>query len=196
MRKRTKTLWSEEEVAFLEDKAGVYTIQCIADEINRTPSAVRSKLNRMGYSSIRELNGSMSLLQLAKAVGVSRSVVERWIEEEDLPAKRRNYYFYKSNKMHYSIYPDEFWDWAEEHKSEINFAKIKRYAILPEPSWFAEERGQDLLLPENANRNWTPDEDKKLLSLVQKGKPYKVIAKNFGRSIRAVQTRMNRLRAD
>ncbi len=196
MEKRSETFWSEEEVAFLENKAGVYTIQCIAKKIDRTPSAVRSKLNRLGYSSIRELNGSMSLLQLAQAVGVSRSVVERWIEEEGLPATRRNYYFYKSNKMHYSIYPDEFWDWAEEHKNEINFAKIKRYTILPEPNWFEEERGQDMSLPENANRNWTTVEDKQLLSLVKKGEPYKVIAKYFGRSIRAVQTRMNRLRAD
>lgn len=192
---KTETMWEEDEITILEESAGFQSIESIARKLNRTPNAVRSKLNRLGITSIRELDGSMSLMQLAQALGVSRSVVERWIEEKNLPAMKKNYYYYKRNKVkHYSIYPDEFWEWAENHKDEINFAKIKRHTILPEPDWFEEERIKDLSKPKNANKNWTPSEDEQLLFLYKAGRSYSYIANHFGRSVRSVQARIGRLR--
>ena len=193
---KNEKIWNEKEIEILEEFAGFQSIESISRKLNRTPDAVRSKLNRLGITSIRELNGSMSLLQLAKALGVSRSVIERWIEEKNLPAMKKNYYYYKNNKVqHYSIYPDDFWRWAKDHKDEINFAKIERHAILPEPDWFEEERAKDLLSkPKNANKNWTPKEDEQLLFLYKTGQSYANIANFFGRSVRSVQARMNRLR--
>lgn len=192
---KTETFWREEEISILEESAGFQTIESIARKLNRTPNAVRSKLNRLGITSIRELNGSMSLMQLAKALNVSRSVVERWIEEKNLPATKKNYYYYKNNRMkHYSIYPDLFWEWAEKNKEEINFAKIKRHAILPEPDWFEAERVKDLSKPKNANKGWTNTEDEQLIFLFKSGKSYACIADFFGRSVRSVQARISRLR--
>lgn len=192
---KTETIWKEDEIIILEESAGFQSIESIARKLNRTPDAVRSKLNRLGITSIRELDGSMSLMQLARALNVSRSVVERWIEEKKLPAKKKNYYYYKSNKVqHYSIYPDEFWKWAENHKDEINFAKIQRHTILPEPDWFEEERMNDLSKPQNANKNWTTSEDDQLIFLYKTGQSYSYIANYFGRSVRSVQARIGRLR--
>ncbi len=192
---KNETTWNEEEITILEENAGFQSIESIARKLNRTPDAVRSKLNRLGITSIRELDGSMSLMQLAKALGVSRSVVERWIEEKKLPAVKKNYYYYRNNKIqHYSIYPDEFWKWAKHNKDEINFAKIQRHTILPEPEWFEEARVKDLSKPKNANKNWTAKEDEQLLFLYKTGQSYAHIAEYFGRSVRAVQARIGRLR--
>lgn len=133
-------LWSKDEIDILKENVGVQSIQSIAMNLKRSPHAVRSKLNRLGYTSIREFNGSMSLAELAKALDVSRCVIKRWIEEYDLPAKQKKYYYYDTKMVHYSIFPDEFWKWAEEHKHLINFSKITSYSILPEPGWLEEEK--------------------------------------------------------
>lgn len=192
---KNESYWKEEEVSLLEEYAGFHSIESIARKLNRTPHAVRSKLNRLGITSIRELDGSLSLMQLSKALNVSRSVILRWIEEKKLPARKKNYYYHKSGKIqHYSIYPDEFWEWAEKNKDEINFAKIERHAILPEPEWFEEERAKDLSKPKNANKNWTATEDEQLIFLYKSGQSYAKIAEYFGRSVRSVQARVSRLR--
>lgn len=191
---KSNDYWDKEEIMILEESAGERTIQSIARKLNRTPQAVRSKLNRLGFTSVRELNGSMSLMQLAKALGVSRSVVVRWINEYGLPATKKNYYFYHGKVRHYTIFPDEFWKWAEGHKEKINFARIDKYALLPEPEWVAHERKKDRKLPKKDKRHWTKEEDEILLSMYESGATYKEIAETLGRSIRSVPARMSRLR--
>lgn len=186
--------WSEKEVEILKENAGVQTIQGIARRLKRSPHAVRSKLNRLGHTSIRELNGSMSLTRLAEILDVSRCVIKRWIDDYGLPAHQRNYYYYSCKKVHYSIYPDEFWKWAENHRELINFRKIAPYSLLPEPEWLEEERRKNKMIPIKDQKNWTKDDDEKLLTLFYSGLKYKEIGLELGRSTRSVQSRMARIR--
>jgi transposase len=132
--------WTKEEVEYLIEHAGVYTLEYIGQKLNRSTKALLSKLNRLGYTNIREFNGYMSCRQLALALGVSRDVVVRWIENHGLPASKKNYIRKNSKLKHYFINPEEFWKWAEENQDKINFARVKRYEILPEPAWVEEKR--------------------------------------------------------
>src|SRR5699024_1337890 len=99
-------IWTNEEINLLKEWAGIYSVEGIANRLKRTPKGVLSKLNRLGITNMREVTGTMSLLQLANAVGVSRSVITRWIQIYKSPATKKNYYYYKTRKIeHYSIFP-------------------------------------------------------------------------------------------
>lgn len=189
-------IWTTEEINFLKEWVGIYSVEGIANRLQRTPKGVLSKLNRLGITNMREVTGTMSLLQLARAVGVSRSVITRWIQLYGLPAKKKNYYYYKTRKIeHYSIYPDEFWKWAEKNKDKINFANVKRYAILPEPEWFEAELRKDAAqIAKKHHRSWNELDDKRLLQMREKGLTAREIGEQLGRTARAVQARIARLR--
>jgi transposase len=187
--------WTKEEVEYLIEHAGVYTLEHIGQKLNRSTKALLSKLNRLGYTNIRELNGYMSCRQLALALGVSRDVVVRWIENHGLPASKKNYIRKNSKLKHYFINPEEFWKWAEENQDKINFARVKRYEILPEPAWVEQKRRTAYfsLQQKKRNKSWTKEEDQLLLKLLKENRTYKEIAEILDRSEKAVQMRKQRL---
>jgi transposase len=186
--------WTKEEVEYLIEHAGVYTLEHIGQKLNRSTKAILSKLNRLGYTNIREFNGYMSCRQLALALGVSRDVVVRWIENHGLPAFKKNYIRKNSKLKHYFINPEEFWKWAEQNQDKINFARVKRYEILPEPAWVEEKRRISYFsLDKKRNKSWTKEEDQLLLKLLKENRTYKEISEILDRSEKAVQMRKQRL---
>lgn len=195
MKKHAVKLWEDKEINYLLDKAGTSTILNISKKLNRSSKSVLGKLNSLGYTNIRQLNGTLSASFLAKALDVSHSTVIYWIENYGLPATKKNYYRYDTKIKHYSIYPEEFWEWARENKEKINFSKIDPYLILPEPAWVDEERKKDYFKKAlKSKKKWTRQEDQKLLMWKKAGLSYREISDRLERSIRSVQSRYLRLK--
>lgn len=42
------------------------------------------------------------------------------------------------------VYLDEFWKWAEQHRSFIDFSKLEPLALGKEPDWVPEQRKKEL----------------------------------------------------
>ncbi len=63
-------LWTKEEIAYLEDSWGTYSIKSIAKKLDRTVNAIKLKANRIGLSDPRlHFNGLE--VQLADVLQVS-----------------------------------------------------------------------------------------------------------------------------
>src|SRR5690625_2392612 len=97
--------------------------------------------------------------------------------------------------MIWMISYEDFWKWAEENKHMIDFARIERLAIGPEPDWVADKRKADELTklrkPQPHNTPWSNDEDEKLKWMLNQFRyTYNDISKEIGRSQGAIKRRM------
>lgn len=189
--------WSVEEEQLLLDRLGDSTIPSIARKLGRTTESVVRKLEKLGYYDIAFQTGGFRTYEFAGFIGVDSKTIHRWIKEEGLPAKQ----LYKDGKndqrnRYYYIYPDTFWRWAKVNKHLINFAKIERGVILPEPDWLdkqiALDRKQKAI---KSQAFWTPEEDRLIWRLFyQEGLTQEEIGKRVGRTRRGVQKRLSVLR--
>lgn len=142
--------WTDKEVDYLAERvgAGVNTIPHIAKRLRRSEDAVRSKLQRLGVI-VKHASDDMTVIDLSKALGVSRYTVDYWISDLGLKSFRRGPYRF--------INPAKFWKWAEKNKSRINWSKVHPLTFGIEPDWVQDLRGR----PERhltAKRRWTEKE--------------------------------------
>lgn len=69
------------------------------------------------------------------------------------------------------VYLDEFWKWAEQHRSFIDFSKLEPLALGKEPDWVPEQRKKDFQAFALQRKDpWTPDEDSRLKMLLKQHK--------------------------
>ncbi|MHC5917759.1 MAG: hypothetical protein ACYTXE_43865 [Nostoc sp.] len=76
--------WTDEELAFIEAKAEVYTVKQIASILKRrgyqrTPVAIYLKLNNLGYSARPTLD-NYSCQEIAQVLQLNFSTVTRWVK--------------------------------------------------------------------------------------------------------------------
>ena len=64
-----------------------------------------------------------------------------------------------------------FWEWAEQHRSFIDFSKLEPLALGKEPDWVAEQRRKDYQSFALQRKDpWSPDEDNNLIRLLKQQK--------------------------
>lgn len=181
--------WTREEEDILLELAGYKSFNYIAEKLNRTPYAIQSRLEHLGMSNIKDLSGSLSLSQISSYLNVEPKSVKNWIEKYDLPASRKalRLRIKDKSRLSYSIYPEDFWEWAESHKHLLNFYKIEKGTLLPEPDWFEEERRKDFYLPKRTNRQWTKNEERTLMQMLNANYSYEDISSRLERSIYSIK---------
>ena len=81
------TLWTKEEVAYLEDSWGTYSIKRIAKKLGRTVTAIKLKANRIGLSDPRLHFNGLTVLQLAEVLQVSYKTIESWHKRFAFPIR-------------------------------------------------------------------------------------------------------------
>ena len=193
--KRSGKRWTKEEDQELLDLIGTSQINYISSKLGRTEEAIYRRLERVGVRDITQHTGRFSTWQLADILQVDPKTITRWIHEEDLPAKQLWKNRIKDSKRrHYYIAPHEFWKWAKTHQHLINFHTIKRKILLPEPNWL-EYAIQQEKKAKRHQRLWTLKEDEFIWkAFYEKGMSQQEIGDHIGRSRRAVQRRLSRLR--
>lgn len=183
--------WEEEEEEILNRFYGEIPVYQIERKLDRR--GVIGKIEREKLGKGAEFKGYFTANQLSKTLNVDSHTVINWVNKYDLPHKRK---ILRYERKYILIEPPLFWKWAEQNKELINFSKIERRALLPEPDWLEEERRKDYFsIPKKQNKPWSPEQDRQLWHLrYKKGLMLKDIAKTLDRSYNAVQRRLKRLK--
>lgn len=182
--------WTSDELAYLEDKWGSTSIKAIAKRLGRSVEGVKLKAQREGLTDARFLYDGITVNQLSFALKKSYSTLKNWIKRYDFPAKGK--VFAQTERVLVVKYED-FWDWAEQHQAILNMAKLEPNLLGPEPEWVAEKRRADIMKANKSTRwqDWTPEDDKKLLSLVNAQKyTYPEICSMLNRSAGSIKRRL------
>lgn len=194
MEDRTQHTWTEEEIDLLGRKAGLYSYDGIGKVLGRTPGAIqRSLFEQFGTSSAKLAMGYLSCNQLAKSLNVDFHTVARWRDKHNLPLYHMQLAYARKDRKRktYYIFPEDFWKWAEDHKEFINFHRIERHCILPEPEWLEEEMKK----PNYKTGPYSEEEDEIVWYLYYNKAITQVeIAKKLNRTRSSVEKRLARLR--
>lgn len=189
----SKRRWTEEEVKYLEENVGSKSVQSIAKKLNRSIGGVRRKMFRLGMGCSKYETSLITLHELSALIEIHRNTLKKWVENYGLPVIRKATF---TTQKYTFVDPVKFWKWAENHKELINFYRIPKNALIPEPDWVDGMRKIDYYnKPLKLYKPWTAEEDTRLLSMVQARYKYREIAKVLKRSQRSVEKRMGALKA-
>jgi len=183
--------WKTPEKNQLIELIGIYTIPAIAEKLGRNEGGIVRKLEKLKIST-RNSRDEVTAYALASILHVDSHTVLLWIDKYGLPHSRRITKFERQNIF---IKPERFWVWAKINKQRINFSKIPKHALPPEPEWVEGERKKDrAIIPARHQQVWTPEEDHRLLCMTAKRIPQKDIGKALNRPTGGVQKRLAFLR--
>lgn len=183
--------WTAEEDEYLINTYGKYELERIAKYLDRNKESLMRRLHRLGMAKAKECLG-ITAYELAAALKVDVGSVYRWMKDRDLPFKTA----YAKERTFSLIDIQEFWAWAEENKCIINFSRIEKHSLVPEPAWVDKQRKSDFHnRPLKERQKWTEDEDERIWHLFYAhGMTHNEIGALMGRSARAVQNRLIRVR--
>ena len=109
------------------------------------------------------------------------------------------HYKKRSNKSRVRIvYLDEFWEWAAEHRSFLDFSQMEEYALGWEPDWVADQRSKDFRKRLSHRTDpWTPLEDQRLRNLLEQHRfTWPELSKELGQSEGAIARRIRDLKIE
>ena len=186
--------WAPEQVAYFEESWGTISLATIAKKLGKTVKAVDVWRRRNGFTSNTEANGNVPIYEFAAAVGRDpQSIYRGWIKDNGLPVK----VFKPKDKLRKKmINIDDFWEWAWDHKTFIDFTKIEPGVLGKEPNWVKEQRKTDLndSGKKGWDRPWTSEEDTMLLNYLKSMRyTYRQISEVIGRSELGIQIRLHEL---
>ena len=182
--------WNQTELDYLQDKWGVISIKGIANHLKKSVSAVKLKAQRIGLGDPRMSFEGITICQLAKALGREYSIIRNWIDRYGMPAKSK--IFARENRVLIIGY-NEFWEWAEQHRELINFAKMDLNILGAEPDWVKVKRKADQMRSQRTWQStaWDLKEDQRLLQLVRLPKiTYPELARQLNRTESSIRRRL------
>lgn len=168
----------------------------IAANLNRSVSAIRIKAQKKQLGAHLQCGDYISLNQLIKAVtGLSQGHtyhLTSWVKNRGLPVRKK-----KVNQCSFRVvYIEEFWKWAEENRSFIDFSRMEPLILGEEPAWVAEQRKKDFeAFSLQRKEAWSPAEDARLKFLLRQQKyGYAELSDMLKRSAGAIQRRCTDLK--
>lgn len=182
--------WTAEEDDILRTNWGTMTIQGLCKKLNRTHNAVMVRVCRLGLPRYLESGDYITVNQLYKTfagTNFSSYQLKSWVNDRGVPIRNKR----RGKNTYRVIYLEEFWEWAEKHRSFLDFSKLEPLALGEEPAWVEEQRHKDFKANALQRKDpWTPYEDSKLKALLKQQKyGYAEISKMLNRSAGAVQRR-------
>ena len=192
---RKEDYWTADQEAYLAESWGTVCLPTIAEKLGKSKNAVTLKKNRMGLGAFLEAGEYVSLSSLMQ---VMRNGVQSynyqlvsWVQNRGLPVRMKRV----DNNRFRVVRIDEFWKWAEQNRSFIDFTKLEPNLLGAEPDWVRGQRKLDAT--ENRMRKttqWTREEDAMLKNLVSQYRyTYSDIARRLRRSEGAVVRRISSL---
>jgi len=186
--------WTSDEVTYLEEKWGECSIAGIAKHLGRSVAAVKNKAVRLGLGAFLDSGNYITLQQLYLALGCNAGNTYKdisWVRNQHLPVSRKRV----GNSFFKVIRLEDFWKWAFDHQSMIDFSRVPWGIFGAEPQWAADKRRQDKQRAALVTRKpWTQYEDATLGNLLKAGR-YNTseIARRLGRTEGAVIRRISTL---
>lgn len=186
--------WSKAEEEYLAEKWGQLSIPTIAKNLNRSVNAVKVRVARIGLGPALMAGDYITLNQLLVTmgnIGGNGYKLKSWVENRGLPVHTK-----RVEKCSFRVvYLEEFWEWAEKHRSFIDFSKLEPLILGEEPDWVAEQRKKDFQAFAIQRKDpWTSAEDSRLkLLLKQHRYGYQELSEMLHRSAGAIQRRCSDL---
>lgn len=165
-----KRRWSEEEVEYLKENWGKYSVYNISKKVNKTIESVCSKANRLGLGRQVEYQGYITFTMLAELLKIDKATFYKYAKKYNLK--------YTAKKMPHSririTTTDNFFDWAKEHQDIIDVCNIPLNHLGVEPDWVSDLRQYRIDHPKDGLRlkqkEWTSLELSKLDIYIRTGK--------------------------
>lgn len=166
--------WTSDEEKYIQDHWRLQTDGEMAAALDRSEGAVRTKRRELRCSPQKtwtpeELQyledhwGTVSIPGIAKKLGRTVNAIKVRVARMGLGGML--------NSGDYVVYLEEFWEWAEQHRSFIDFSKLEPLALGKEPDWVAEQRRKDYQSFALQRKDpWSPDEDNNLIRLLKQQK--------------------------
>ncbi|MDU4882719.1 hypothetical protein [uncultured Clostridium sp.] len=186
--------WREEEIQYLEDSWGVYSIPTIAKKLNRPIGGVKAKAYRIGLDQHLYSGGKVTLNLVIQNLGYKSYT---WMAKQFLkygcPIQNKKV----NNKSFKVIEINEFWEWAKENQDILNFRYFEENSLGLEPKWVKEKRRQDRINLKKLNKNklWTREEE---TLLIAKLKSYrytcKELAEEFNRTENSILRKISKMK--
>jgi hypothetical protein len=183
--------WTEYEENYLADKWGTVSSKAIAKHLNRTESGVINKVLRMRLGSFLENGEYVSWHQLLIALGVVGGMgykATSWIKNRSFPIKTK-----KVRECSFKVvYLKDFWKWAEQNQSFLDFSLFEENSLGEEPQWSKAKRRHDIEVNRKYIKTpWTRTEDERLKKLLKDYKyTYADLSKMLRRTTGAIQRRV------
>lgn len=177
------------ETNYIMDKLSSTSLKTIAAHLGKSVEALEMTLYRkIGSTNTKLHTGMLTAGELARILKVDRNTVIGWIQRHGLKATKR---ITHSTKRFTFIDVNDFWDWCSHNLEKVDVSKIESYELLPQPSWFNQERKK---MKEVSNyKKWTTQEEKLMLKLVQAGKTFTEIAETLDRTTSSVEKKYKRV---
>lgn len=169
--------WTETEIEYMLKYYLNQPVEKTAKSLGRTVVSVKRKATKLGLNHYLDNLGAKAV---ARCFGCDISVVLRWIEKFNLPAGKITC----NNQIRYSIDIEKFWKWAKENKHVINWSRYEIGSLVPEPEWVKEEKSSFENF--NSRKRFTAQEKSYIRYLFLKGKNYKEISAETGRSYHSI----------
>jgi hypothetical protein len=182
--------WTSEQIEVLDQGWGTISIPSIAQKLGKSINAVKIKAYKLGYQRHIHAGEYITLNQLMQALGrgmVHNYTLTSWVKNRGLPVKNK-----KSIKKSYRIiYLNDFWKWAKENRTFIDFFKVTPGYLGKEPEWVKEQRKADILSAQYKKTPWSSDEDSLLKSMLNSyNYSYRDISIRLKRTEGAIKRRM------
>ncbi len=193
---RLNKTWTVDEIDYLISAWGNVNMATITKHLDRSECAIRLKAGKLNLGPFLS-NGYryITISNLYKLIRPNTSATylkTSWVKNRNLPTHNIS----RSSKTNFIVvYIDEFWTWAEKNQYFLDFSKLEKYQLGPEPDWVNRKREADILRNSFIKATpWTNREDNLLKELLVKQKyGYKELSQILCRSEGAIQRRINDL---
>lgn len=184
--------WTSSEEELLIKRHGSYSIKSTAKKLNRSVLSVELKAYRLGLSGNSKAFDQITKTELRKALKITSFFMEKLINDKGLKVNKK---ITCKTKVYYFIELEEFWNWAEKHKSLIDWTKLEKNLLGKEPLWVDEERKQIVFNKKifRYGNEWTKKEEMQLAELYNSGKACTEIALIMGRTVYSIRGKVKRL---
>lgn len=182
--------WSGLEINYLDEHWGRSTLAGLSVQLKRTKIAIHLKAKKMGLLPITRAGEYMTANQVSVLLDIDRHAVVRWIEKNNLKAKRKILLF---KRQFWLIKCSDLCKWLKSNQDKFDSRRIEQFGIGYEPQWLKEKRVRDRELPKNRNKKWTGLEVQRII-INSEDMKYKEIALLMGRSYDSIERKLGRLK--
>ena len=170
--------WTEEELAYLEEKADSTSTHTIAKVLNRSYHSVNIKASRMGIPLFNTSTEMLSTYAIATMMDVDKRTVYRW---------HRYGLKYRQIRCRQMHKQDNLIKFLKENQELWDATRGDPY-IVSKYSWFKEKYQRDLDKKKECpkkNKNWSKTDMQTLVYLREHGWSYLQLAERYGHTANA-----------
>lgn len=183
--------WSKEQTDYLRENWGSVSIKTIARKLNRTENAIVLKARRCGLGAFLDAGEYITWNQLLLALGITGGSGYKtisWIQNRNFPIKTKRV----GNNSFKIVYLKDFWKWAEQYQSFIDFRNFEENSLGKEPYWVKVKRANDYKINRSFKKSrWTKQEDERLIKCLKEYRySYFELSQLLNRTEGAIQTRI------